>query len=213
MPNTTRHKLTRERFIEELLRGKGIKAICREYGYKTTSVYYKWKSKYPEFKEQAEKIIASPGHQARIKDTQSSWVEGTSWRESYINKFRETRSRTVAADYAGKTITEIMNFCDPTHDDFDEDFYNMVREEELREAVMVEDELKNKAIIENSVQMQKWIIPFMPVVGEKYYRGAENRLKVKEGDTTNVVFFQTDGLQAGRKLLEDMFGREEITIQ
>lgn len=205
-------QLTRKSFLEELSRGRGIKEIFRDYGYKSCSLYYKWKSKHPEFKDAAEKILASPKHKARILESQTAKGDPESWRVMYINKFREQRDRVLAADYAGKTITQIVNYTDAKHDDFDEEFYNMVREEELREAITVEDELKRKAVVENSLQMQKWIIPFLPVVGDKYYRGAENRLtKVKEEHNT-VVFFQPDGVKSSQKLLETMFGREEKEI-
>ena len=203
--------LTRKKFVEELLRGRGINEIMRDHGYKSASMYYKWKNKYPEFKEQCEKILSSPLHESRIAASQSKKIAPASWREQYINKFRESRSRTIAADYCGKSVTEIMQACDPSHENFDEDFFNLVREEELRDAVTVEDELKRKAVVENSVQMQKWIIPFLPVVGEKYYRGAENRLK-SEGDKQVNIFFGAEGVDGAKKLLEQMFGREEKEI-
>lgn len=204
-------KLTKKRFLDELLRGRGVMEICRDHGYKSASVYYNWKAKDEDFKEKAEKILASPMHVARIAASQTPQLTEESWREQYINKYRETRSRTIAADSVGKTLTEVVNSCDPTHDDFDQDFYDLVREQELRDAVTVEDELLRKSVVENSVQMQKWIIPFLPVVGEKYYRGAENRLKVQEQNQVNI-FFQPDGIKGATKLLEDMFGREEKEI-
>jgi hypothetical protein len=203
--------LTRKKFVEELLKGRGINEIMRDHGYKSASMYYKWKAKYPDFKERCEKILSSPTHLARIAAAQSPKIAEESWREQYINKYRETRSRTIAADFCGKTITDIMQACDPLSDTYDEGFLNLVREEELRDAVTVEDELKRKAVVENSVQMQKWIIPFLPVVGEKYYRGAENRLK-SEGDKQVNIFFGAEGVDGAKKLLQDMFGREEITI-
>lgn len=205
-------QLTRKKIIEELLRGRGVNEIFRDHGYKSPSIFYKWKAKYPEFKAEVEKILASPVHQARIAAYQSPKVSEETWREQYINHFRETRNRVQAADRCGKTVTFIINASDPSHPDFDEEFYNMVREEELREAVLVEDELKRKAVVENSVQMQKWIIPFLPVVGEKYYRGAENRLRVKEETHNTVVFFQPDGVHSAQKLLSEMFGRDEEEI-
>jgi len=204
-------KLTRKKFIEELLKGRGIKEICRDHGYKTTSVYYKWKSSYPEFKAEAEKILASPVHVARIAAAQTPKVAEHSWREQYINHFRETRDRVAAADRCGKTMMEIMEAATPGSDGYDEEFHNLVTEEELREAVTVEDELKRKAVVENSVTMQKWILPFLPVVGKKYYRGAENRLKVEETNNT-VVFFQQEGVANAKKLLDDMFGGGEKEI-
>jgi hypothetical protein len=207
----TKVKLTKKRFLEELLRGRGVAEICRDYGYKSTSVYYNWKAKDDEFKQNAEKILASPMHVARINAAQTPRMKEDSWREQYINKYRETRSRTVAADFVGKTLTDVVNSSDPSHEDFDQEFYELVREQELRDAVTVEDELLRKSVVENSVQMQKWIIPFLPVVGEKYYRGAENRLKVQEQNQVNI-FFQPDGVKQAQKLLEDMFGREEKEI-
>lgn len=211
MPDTLKHKLSKEKFTRELLSGRGINEICRDYGYKSASIYYKWKKQDEKFKLEAEKILDSPVHRTRIAAAQSPRISEDTWREQYVNKSRETRSRTIAADFCGKTITEVMAACDPTSEDFDEVFFNLVREEDLRDAVTVEDELKRKAVVENSVQMQKWIIPYLPVVGEKYYRGAEGRLK-SEGDKTVNVFFGSDGVQGAQKLLKEMFGREEILI-
>jgi hypothetical protein len=204
--------LTKKLFLEELARGRGIKEVCRDYGYKSTSLYYKWKAADESFKNSAEKILASPLHVSRIAASQASKVSGDSWREEYINSWMATGDRVVSADKCGKTMTEIIHAVDPNHPDFDETFYNMVREQELREAVLVEDELKRKAVVENSVQMQKWIIPYMPVVGDKYYRGAENRLKVKEETNNTVVFFQPDGVKGASKLLKEMFGDKEEEI-
>jgi hypothetical protein len=211
VPDTRSKNLTREKFVRELLKGRGINEIFRDHGYKSASVYYKWKTKYPDFKEQCEKILAGPIHRARISAAQTPKINEGSWREQYINKFRETRSRTLAADFCGKTVTEILAACDPLHDSFDEEFFNLVRDEELRDAVTVEDELKRKAVVENSVGMQKWILPFLPVVGEKYYKGAENRLKQAEQKNVNI-FFGAEGVSGAKKLLEDMFGREEKEI-
>lgn len=205
-------KLTRRVFLQELTQGRGIKEIFRDYGYKSPSLYYKWKDRYPEFKEEAEKILASPHHKSRIAASQTIATSGVSWRDQYIDTWRKTGDRVMAADVCGKEMTEILNAVDATHPDYDEKFYNMVREQELREAVLVEDELKRKAIVENSVQMQKWIIPYMPVVGDKYYRGAENRLKVKDETNNTVVFFQPDGVQGAKKMLEQFFGRKEEEI-
>jgi transposase-like protein len=210
--DTRSQKLSKEKFIRELLNGRGINEICRDHGYKSASVYYRWKKQDTKFAEEAEKILASPLHAQRIAAAQSPKLDPLTWREQYINKYRETRNRTVAADFVGKTITFVINASDPSHDDFDEEFYTMIREQELRDAVTVEDELLRKSVVENSVQMQKWILPYLPVVGEKYYRGAENRLKVKEGDNNTVIFFSPDGIQSGKKLLESMFGSDEKEI-
>ena len=212
MPDTKSHKLSKEKFIRELLAGRGINAICRDHGYKSSTIFYRFKKEDDKFKEEAEKILASPHHVQRSSAAQSPKIEEKSWREQYINKYRETRLRSAAADFVGKSLTFIINACDPTHDDFDEKFYVVVREQELRDATTIEDELMRKSVVENSVQMQKWIIPFLPVVGEKYYKGAENRLSVKEGDNNTIIFFSPEGVQEAKKLLGDMFGREEKEI-
>ncbi len=212
MPDTRSHKLSREKVIRELLNGRGVNEIFRDHGYKSTSSYYKWKAAYPDFKQRVEQILKSPTHKARIAASQSPKIDEKTWREQYINKFRETKSRTISADFCGKEMVEIMEACDPLHDNFDEKFFNLVREEQLRDAVTVEDELMRKAVVENSVSMQKWIIPFLPVVGEKYYRGAENRLKKEDQQQVNI-FFGTEGVTAAKKLLNDMFGQETKTIE
>ena len=204
-------KLTKGAFLEALRLGKGVKQICREYGYKSTSTPHRWRQKDPEFKAAWDKILDSPMHRERISLTNSRVGEttGVLWIDSYFEEFRSGRDRVAAADAAGKTVTFTINACDPTSPEYDEVFAVRMREEMLREAVGVEDELKKKATIENSVQMQKWIIPYLPVVGEKYYRGAENRLKKTEEHKT-VVFFQDGGLKSATKLLNGMFGEKEI---
>jgi hypothetical protein len=83
----------------------------------------------------------------------------------------------------------------------------MLYEQELREAVQIEDEVKRKALKENSVQMQKYLLPFLPVVGEKYSRGKENRLEASE---TNVFIFNPQSMQAAERQIVDVFGSKSL---
>lgn len=204
-------KLTKRAVLEGLSLGKGIKRIHRDYGYKSCSSFYRWKETDAEFAAEVDKIMSSPMHRERIAATQSRADDRTIlWIDRYFEELRNSRDRVAAADASGKSITYTINACDPTHPEYHEDFATRMREEMLREAVGVEDEVKKKATIENSVQMQKWILPYLPVVGEKYYRGAENRLKKVEENNT-VIFFQDKGIQNAQKLLDNMFGEKDIT--
>jgi hypothetical protein len=204
-------KLTRTSFIEELLKGKGVMAICREYGYKSASQVYKWKKQFPEFAKEMEKIMSSPLHAERIRASQTSKkATEETWRDHYFNTYRTTKDRVAAADAAGKTVTYTMHACDPSHPDFDAPFAERNNEEMLREAYQVEDDLKRKAVVENSLGMQKWIIEYLPVVGDKYSRGYRNKLEVKE--QTNVLMFTNEGIAAKAKLLNDMYGKTVIDV-
>ena len=158
-------KLVRSVFIEELLKGKGILAICREYGYKSASQVYKWKKQYPEFAKEMERILASPLHAERIRSSQTSKkTKNETWIDHYFSTYCTTKDRVAAADSAGKSVTFTMNACDSSHPDFDAEFAERNNEEMLREAYQIEDDLKRKAVVENLVGMQKWILPYLPWV-------------------------------------------------
>jgi len=211
-------KLVRTIFLEELLKGKGVMEVCREYGYKSASQVYKWKKQFPEFGKEMEKILASPLHAERIRASQTAKGKEETWIDHYFNIYRTTKDRVAAADssvpesLSTSPVTYIMNACDPTHGDFNQEFANRNHEEMLREAVQVEDDLRRKAVVENSVNMQKWIIPFMEEkIGSKYSRGYRNKLQA-EKETTNVLVFSSEGLAAASKLLEDMFGNRIIDV-
>ena len=200
-------KLSKKVFLEELTKGKGVKEICKEYGLKTTSTVYTWRTRDEKFRKEYDKIIASPHHQARIASHTTKKHEEEGWRERFIYHMMETGDRVASADYAGKTMKFIMDASDPASDDYDEKFHDMLYEKELRDAVRIEDELFRKALVENSVQMQKFLIPFLPVVGEKYSRGKENRLEAKE---TNVFIFNPQSMQAAERQIVDIFGSKSL---
>jgi hypothetical protein len=199
--------LSKALFLEELAKGKGVKAICKDYGMKTTSTIYTWRTRDKEFKKQYDKIMSSPHHKARIASHTTKKVAEEGWRERFVHKMIETGDRVMAADYAGKTMKYIMDAADPSHEDYDEKFHDMLYEQELREAVQIEDEVKRKALKENSVQMQKYLLPFLPVVGEKYSRGKENRLEASE---TNVFIFNPQSMQAAERQIVDVFGSKSL---
>lgn len=199
-------KLSKRVFLNELLKGKGVAVICKEYGLKSTGTPYSWRKRDEEFRKEWDKIMESPFHKTRIAATQTPTNSDHGWRERFIVKMRETNDRVAAADFAGKTVSEIMEASDSASENYDKEFANMLYEEELRDAVRIEDEVRRKALIGNSSQMQKYLLPFLPVVGEKY---AKSNGKAATGGT-NIFVFSPQSMDAAQNQLKDVFGTKSI---
>lgn len=200
-------KLSKKLFLEELLSGKGVAEICRDYGYKTTGTVYSWKKRDEKFAAEWDKIMESPFHKTRVAASQSPIAGEEGWRERFISKFRETKDRVLAADFAGKSVSEIMERADPSHDNHDQQFHDMLYEEELRDAVRIEDEVMRRATVGNSAQTQKFLLPYLPVVGDKYSKGVK---KEDKGGETNIFVFNPQSMEGAQRQIIDVFGAKSL---
>lgn len=200
-------KLSKKVFLDELVSGKGVSEICRDFGLKSTSTVYSWRRRDGEFAGEMDKIMSSPFHKTRIAAATTAKTDDEGWRERFIGKMRETKDRVISADFSGKSMKFIMDAADPTADGYDVEFHDLLYEEELRDAVRIEDEVMRRATVGNSAQAQKFLLPYLPVVGEKYFRGKENRLQSKE---TNVFIFNPQSMEAAQNQIIDVFGSKKL---
>lgn len=224
-------KLSKERFLEELSKGKSVLSIFTSHGYAGNGNYYAWCREDPEFKRKAEEIRnANPEDLARraaaaerFQDTAKTWqynkagraiaetpvdiaaLELADWRDKYVYRYTECQSRLNAAKFCGKGTTFIRNALNPEHDDYDSKFATMVAEMELDEAWQVEDKMKQKAVNHGDMNAIKQLLPVLPVVGEKYK-------KQRERDAGSVVFnlFSVGNRNRALSSIKDILNSTEL---
>ena len=202
---TKARKMTKATFVEELSKGKSILGICKEFGYVGTATIYKWRRKDERFDQTVTRILESPVHVERLRNNGKKPERKTdTWIDIYFAELRAKKDRVRAADLAGKTITFIMNACNTEHEDFCQEFADRQYEENARDALQIEDEVKKKALLENSLNTQKFLLPYLPVVGESYKK-VGGRLEEKH---QNVFIFSKEGMEGASTMLQGMFGKE-----
>ena len=204
-------KLTKGRFLRELEQGYSIKRICKDWGYKSQSTIYTWRRNDKDFDEAVAKILRSPSHRERMDAiTRPKESEGN-WQDRFFTKLRETKDRVLACDAAEISVMKMLSLMDPESEDYDLEFRLKYDEEVARDSLQIEDEVKKKALIENSLQTQKYLLPNLPIVGEKYTRGYQNRLRQIDNQN-NVLVISGDGVDGAKRILGELFNRTEEVI-
>ncbi len=206
--NENSQVLTKPIILTALEEGKTIRQVQREYRLGPNLVR-QWRIKDPEFDAKVREILSDKDRKRRLKRLNE--VKGTdgvligtaaTWKEVFLQYYRDKVDRVRAADRAGQTVMHIMNCLDPDHDDFDELLAAEVQEIELRHALMVEDSAMRKGVLEERESMQKFLLPNLPVVGDKYAR------KVKT-DGAQMFFFGNDGIGKALDFLKGNFNKEK----
>ena len=198
-------KLTKGRFLRELETGLSIKKICKDWGYKSQSTIYTWRRSDKEFDEAVAKILRSPLHRERMDAFTKKRDSEGNWQDRFFTKLRETKDRVLACDAAEISVMKFMSLVDPEGEEYDLEFKLRYDEEVARDSFQIEDEVKKKALIDNSLQTQKYLLPNLPIVGERYARGYQNRLKQIDAQN-NVLVISGDGIDGAKRILGELFG-------
>ncbi len=213
--------LSKKYFLEELAKGKTPQAIFREAGLSTTSTYYNWKRKDKKFRLACEKILgerrkgykdrrykaARAGALETIESTgrADGWIKrsghGSKWQEVFIREYELTKDRVRAADKAGKDVSFVLKSIDPENPYYNPKFAKKYKEMEIRDAVSVEDEAKKKALVHGSESMQKFLLPTLPIVGEKYKKIAD-RESVGDINIYSLIFTDKASREADKQVRE-----------
>lgn len=202
-------KLSKTRFLRELQQGFSIKEICRQWGYKSTGTIYTWRRKDAEFDAAVQKCLASPVHRERLDSVTRPKNSEGNWQDRFFTKLRETKDRVLACDSAEISVMKMLSLLNPKSDEYDLQFKLKYEEEVARDSLQIEDEVKKKALIDNSLQTQMYLLPNLPIVGERYERGHRNRLRQVEAQN-NVLVITGDGIDGAKRLLQDLFGTKEV---
>lgn len=201
-------KLSKGRFLRELKHGFSIKEICRQWGYKSQSTIYTWRRNDEKFDEEVKKVLASPVHRERLDAFTKPKSEEGNWQDHFFTKLRETKDRVLACDAAEISVMKFLELVDETSDSYDLQFRLKYDEEVARDSIQIEDEVKKKALIENSLQTQKYLLPNLPIVGERYARGYQNRLRQVDAQN-NILVITGDGIDGAKGILQSLFGSKE----
>jgi hypothetical protein len=122
------------------------------------------------------------------------------WQDKYIYYYDKYKNRIEACSRAGCKMSEVFNAINQDHEDYDEEFAERHREIDLRHAVEIEDDLKRKAIVESKDDIQKFLLPTLPVVGDKYRKGLKADVPVQ--NFLSVTFSLAGRDRAVSKLTE-----------
>ena len=202
-------KLTKYRFLRELELGYSIKNICRQWGYKSQSTIYTWRRKDKEFDASVAKILKSPMHRERMDALTRPRDSEGNWEDRFFTKLRETKDRVLACDAAEISIIKLLALIDPESDEYSLQFKLKYDEEVMRDSIQIEDEVKKSALIENSIQTQKYLLPFLPGIGEKYDKGPGGRLRQIDAQN-NILVISGDGIDGAARFLKDLFGPRKV---
>lgn len=202
-------KLSKARFLRELEQGFSIKNICRQWGYKSQSTIYSWRRADKKFDAAVAKILQSPVHRERLNALTTSKTSEGNWQNRFFTKLRETKDRVLSCDAAEISVMRFMALVNPESDAYDIDFKLRYDEEIMRDSVSIEDEVKKKALIENSLQTQMYLLPYLPGVGEKYAKGPGGRLRQIDAQN-NILVISGDGIDGAARFMRELFGAGEV---
>ena len=202
-------KLTKSRFLRELEQGYSIKNICKQWGYKSQSTIYTWRRNDSEFDEAVAKILRSPLHRERLDAYTKKRDSEGNWQDRFFTKLRETKDRVLACDAAEISVIRFLDLVNPESDEYDLQFKLKYDEEVARDSLQIEDEVKKKALIDNSLQTQKYLLPNLPIVGERYARGYQNRLKQIDAQN-NILVINGEGIDGAARFLKELFGTRQV---
>jgi hypothetical protein len=130
------------------------------------------------------------------------------WQDRFFTKLRETKDRVLACDSAEISIIRFLSLVDPESDEYDLQFKLKYDEEVMRDSISIEDEVKKKALIDNSIRTQMYLLPYLPGVGEKY---AKVNGKLRQIDAqNNILVISGDGIDGAARFLKDLFGPGQV---
>jgi hypothetical protein len=132
------------------------------------------------------------------------------WQDRFFTKLRETKDRVLACDAAEISVMKFLDLVNPESDEYDLQFFKLKYDEEIaRDSLQIEDEVKKKALIDNSLQTQKYLLPNLPIVGERYARGVQNRLKQIDAQN-NILVINGEGIDGAARFLKELFGTRQV---
>jgi|GEM_PF-6014639 len=210
MADLKRH-IDKDLFLAELLKGKSMKQTLREFGRRNTALVYKWKKADPVFAEAYDRIMDARRRPEETKDggkAEGNWAD---WKEKFLFYFNKTDDRINAADRAGIKLSQVFETMDKEAPQYDENFTLRFREVELKQAVRIEDDMRRKALVESKDDAQKFLLPTLPIIGDKYKKGS-----FKEAPQQNflAITFTHAGIErAERSLLKVLNPRDSITAE
>lgn len=198
-------------FLAELLKGKGMKQVLREFGRRNTALVYRWKKADPEFAAAYDKIMSErrkPKEMKKGGQPTGNWVD---WKEKFLFYFNKTDDRINAAERAGIKLSEVFEAMDKESPKYDEDFTLRFREVELKQAVRIEDDMRRKALVESKDDAQKFLLPTLPIIGDKYKKGSFK--EVPQQNFLAITFTHAGIERAERTLLKVLNPRDAITAE
>lgn len=166
----------------------------------STSTWYRWRRADPHLVSEINRISNSAVAQQQIlkKLAKDDTIGESDWRVIFIKNYRRTRDRNDAANAADMTAQEVETYLDPSHENYDETFVAMMKEEDLRLAWSIEDAAKREAAAGNT-QMRKFLLEkLMP---EKYGRTPNS-----PNTTNNVFWFSQEGESKALEALSKALG-------
>jgi hypothetical protein len=205
-----KRKLDKDVFLAELLKGKTRNQVFREYGRTNCSSVYKWCDRDPVFKAAYRKIMDERKAPQAPEAVESDNPEEVlaSWKERFLFYFGKSDDRINGAERAGVMLSEVFETLDKNSPKYDEDFALAFREIELKQAVRIEDDMRRKALVESKDDTQKFLLPTLPIIGEKYRKGTK---EVPQQNFLAITFTHAGHEQAERQLLKVLKPSESIT--
>jgi len=190
--------VTNEDLLTCIGQGYSITQACKIKGISRTAVYSRLK-KDPEFRLQVDRLLASPGHGIKNKVLELGGEPDDDWRRTFIVWWKKTGSRETAANYVGKTPTEIHNYLDPLSDDYDKEFRGLYDDEIKRKEFAIEDNFFRAAEEGRDRTAQKFLLERL---------NPERYKPPKETAThqTAVFWFSGEGEDQAKGLLNNLFG-------
>ena len=179
----TRTQEKKEAILNLVAKGEGVKTACSMLAI-GRSTYYKWRKVDAKFKADTDRLLSSPEHRERILHGQSrsEAMQVTDPREKFMASLRTSDDRSVSANVAGWSASDVENMLNPESDKYDEDFAAQMAEYELRHLWKVEDGAKRKAL--HDTGMQRFFLTTL--LKDKYAKPPE-----RDGGTTNNFWFST----------------------
>lgn len=205
MPNLSR-RLDRKTFLAELMKGKSARQVMREYGKRNLNKVYRWRDSDPEFAEAYNRIMQSRREQVDEKVGSKPQDNPTDPKEVFLFYFNQTDDRLNAAERAGIMLSQVFDWLDADSSEYDENFLRRFNEVELKQAVRIEDDMRRKALIEGKDDAQKFLLPTLPIIGDKYKKTGA---KAENSQNFLAITFTHAGREDAERVLLDVLGGEK----
>lgn len=194
--------ISNEEILAKVALGYSISKTAKVLGISRTTISNRRK-KDPEFNANLSRVLDSPAHTIKQR-TRTVGADPSDWRRTFIAWWRKTGSRETAANYVGKTPSEIVKLLDASSDEYDEEFAALCEDEWTRKSFAIEDNYFLRAEQGNDSQAQKFLLT--GINPDKYGKRKDTQ------SPTNIFWFSAEGSEGAKNFLTEMFGQAEPDV-